>query len=183
MTTDIYREYYIWLCNQVMDKPMSESQSYGRLLWRLFTQKFTWTFRSDADRAQDGMNLRKQFAATTGRSLTDIFEEPCNILEMMVALAQRCESQIMSNPEIGDRSGQWFWTMIASMGLGRMTDDCYRQKYVEETIYNFLEHRYMPNGEGGLFTVHSATEDLRQMSIWSQMNLYLLEILQDEGSI
>lgn len=39
-------------------------------------------------------------------------------LEMIIALAIRLEEHIMDDPDIGNRTGQWFWDMIVSLGLG-----------------------------------------------------------------
>lgn len=43
---------------------------------------------------------------------------PCSVLEMIIALAIRLEEHIMDDPDIGNRTGQWFWDMIVSLGLG-----------------------------------------------------------------
>jgi hypothetical protein len=91
---------------------------------------------------------------------------------MMVALAISCED-FMDDPQKGDRTGQWFWGMIVSLGLGSMTDDRFDGKYVEQTIYRFLSHDYEPNGQGSLFTIYSCKQDLRYVEIWRQMCWYL----------
>ena len=41
---------------------------------------------------------------------------------MMIALAIRCEEHIMDDPDAGDRTGQWFWSMLVSLGLGSMDE-------------------------------------------------------------
>ena len=39
----------------------------------------------------------------------------CSVLEMMVALAICCEETYMDNPNIGNRTGQWFWNMVKNI--------------------------------------------------------------------
>lgn len=137
-------------------------------------------YSADNDRAKDGLYLRSLYFQETGNELNMDLGE-CRLLEMMIGLARRCEADIMYNNFLGNRTGQWFWEMIASLKLGQMTDAYYDEEYVEMRISNFLNRRYKINGEGGLFTVEHIIEDMRKISIWKQMNLYLNEVLADEG--
>ena len=86
----------------------------------------------------------------------------------MVALALRCEETIMDDPTLGNRTGQWFWGMITSLGLGSMSDDKYDKAYVNAIISRFLSRDYEPNGKGGLFTVKNCEQDMRDIEIWHQ---------------
>jgi len=150
---------------------------YTRLLRHLFTTEFVWTVPLDANRADDGVQLRYRFGRVHKyhdaviASELDIY--PCNILEMMVALALRIETDIMGDVEIGDRTAEWFWGMISSLGLQRMKDEWYDEKTVDTVIDKFLNREYLPNGKGGLFTVYDSRRDLRTVEIWYQMCWYL----------
>ena len=79
----------------------------------------------------------------------------------------------MDNPAIGDRTAQWFWGMICSLGLNGMRDDRYDYDLVEEKITKFLYREYEPNGKGGLFTIRNCDRDLRNVEIWIQLLWYL----------
>ena len=92
---------------------------------------------------------------------------------MMVALAIRCEENIMDDPSYGNRTGQWFWGMIVNLGLGFMTDSRFDEKFVDDVIFRFLNREYEPDGKGGLFTVRNCKYDLRTVEIWYQMCWYL----------
>ena len=107
---------------------------------------------------------------------------PCSILEMMIALSLRCEEHIMDNPDAGNRTGQWFWNMLVSLGLGSMDDTEFDRDYVDMVLKRFLARDYQRNGRGGLFTVYDPRQDMRSMEIWYQLNCYLREIIR-EGSI
>ena len=95
------------------------------------------------------------------------------MLEMMVALAIRMEEDIMVNLEYGDRTGQWFWGMIRSLGLGKMTDHRFNQRKFDSIIDIFMNHEYESDGHGGLFAIEDCEYDLTKEEIWTQMNWYL----------
>ncbi len=169
--------YFDWLYQLVVDDRYY--RPYRKLLGVLFETEFTYLIPMDANRAEDGINLRYRFGREN--SIPDpaiacvIDIRACSVLEMMVALAIRCEEDIMLDSEAGNRTGQWFWGMIASLGLGVMDDLHYQWKYVYDTIERFLNRQYAPNGRGGLFTLQHCDRDLRTVDIWYQMMWYLSE--------
>ena len=79
----------------------------------------------------------------------------------------------MDNPRKGNRTKQWFWGMINSLGLGGMDDSNFDKDYVAKVVNVFLERRYEPNGRGGLFTIRNCKDDLRDVEIWCQLCWYL----------
>ena len=181
MTHDILNDqYFDWMCALVRDDGYSERLSFQLLLRHLHKLEFVYILDMDSNRAEDGSCLRYRFAYECGYSydLVDnyIGTGPCSVLEMMVALALRCEEDIMDDPEIGDRTGLWFWHMVTNLGLGHMSDDEFDEEYVDEVIDRFLKREYAPDGRGGLFTVARDRGDLREVEIWCQMNWYLEKI-------
>lgn len=175
----LINEYFRWLCGFVIGEPFSKSSSYSKLLQYLFTVEFTYTIGMDGNRAEDGTDLRYRFADENDYAYPIVAayldDQPCTVLEMMVALAIRCEEHIMTDPDLGDRTGQWFWDMIVSLGLGTMSDGRFNEEKTEEIVQTFLERRYSRNGKGGLFTVSNRRVDMRSVEIWYQMCLYLEE--------
>jgi hypothetical protein len=142
----------------------------------LHGREFEYSIPLDENRAVDGIALRWRFVCDNdypNRVLDDL-RGPCSILEMMIALAFKCED-VMDDPAIGERFEQWFWHMIVSLGLGPMTDASFDKREVEESIDRFLDHAYAPNGKGGLFTIRNCECDLRRVEIWKQMCWYLDE--------
>lgn len=175
--------YFKWMYGLVCDKKRySKTPSYRRLLRYLNSIEFQYTIPMDANRAEDGMDLRYRFAydcryedAMIAECLDD---RPCSMLEMMIALALRCEEDIMIDPDFGDRKGQWFWEMIVNLGLGSMHDENFDEEYVDFVIERFHDRNYHPDGSnGGLFTVKDAPRDMRDVEIWYQMCWHLNEIL------
>lgn len=171
---DIYDEYFEWL-RSIVDKHLRDI-SYGYLLDALYHREYIPALPMDSNRVGDGLGLRYRFSNRKRYRYDDVeaaLPEYCTMLEMMIALALRCEENIMDNPKKGDRTKQWFWQMIASLGLSSMTDDNYDRKYVEYVLDVFMDNTYDPDGHGGLFTIHGCAEDLRCVEIWTQLLWYL----------
>lgn len=168
--------YLKWLCAMVGEHKPSPATSFSRLLTRLHETRFKYTHPMDARRARDGEYLRYNFSRDTGE-LEDELQGPCSMLEMMVALAIKCEEYIMVDPAKGDRTSQWFWTMIKSLGLNAMTDVRYNQLEVDRVLKRFFDKTYDTNGKGGLFIVRTGDVNMRRLHIWDQLLAYINTIM------
>lgn len=171
---DFTNEYFDWLKSLVISKRNYDAISYDKLLLYLHGIDFTYSIAMDANRADQGVNLRYRFATSKNCSyMFDMYtDEPCSVLEMMIALAVTCEENIMDNPLMGNRTGQWFWGMIVNLGLGAMTDILFDEDHVKFVIERFLDRDYEPNGKGGLFHVRGCEYDMREVDIWTQACWY-----------
>ena len=170
---EIMNDYFEWMFDLVCKDRFAKTISYRRLLMRLHDTEFIYIIPKDANRAQDGIDLRYRYAYDTGRAYADSYlDGPCSVLEMMIALSFKCE-EIMDNAKIGDRTAQWFWGMINTLGLGSMRDDRFDIGYVDDTIDRFLHRKYESNGKGGLFYIRHCEDDLRRFEIWTQLCWYL----------
>jgi hypothetical protein len=83
----------------------------------------------------------------------------------------------MDDPDYGNRTGQWFWTMINNLNLSSMSDERFDGEYVDEVISIFLNREYQEDGEGGLFTIEDCEYDMRTVEIWYQLCWYLNTII------
>ncbi len=173
--------YFNWLYQLVSNDLYSHRVSHRKLLMRLHSVNFTWLLDMDEYRAYDGLQLRKRFEyeQSLEPSTMDLYfgDRPCSVLEMIIALAMKCEENIMDDPNYGDRTGQWFWSMIVSLGLGGMTDQRYNKEEVDNVIFKFLTRNYDRDGKGGLFTLPDCGVDMRDVEIWHQMCWYLNTII------
>jgi hypothetical protein len=173
ITDQVNEGYFEWLCDQIDGKRFSNAMTYDKLLRHLHNIEFTWFIPHDDNRASDGVQLRRRYAfAMKDMTLPNYLQGQCSVLEMMVALAIRCET-IMDDDGVGDRTGQWFWGMIHSLGLTPMTDREFDRNQVDTIIARFLNRDYNPDGSGGLFTISGCMYDLRKIEIWCQMSWYL----------
>lgn len=167
-------EYFTWMCDILCENRFAEQVSYDSLLRYLHDTDFRCVMEEDENRAEDGISLRYRFAYETNwDGAEEYIGGPCSVLEMMLALAIYCEESIMDDPNIGDRTGQWFWDMVVNLGLGGMTDDHFDEYYVEEVVERFLDRKYEPNGKGGLFLLRNCDCDLRYVEIRNQLYWYL----------
>lgn len=178
----LINEYFEWMYRLVHDSRVCRRAPYGNLLRRLYDTDFIYTIPLDGNRAEDGVNLRYRFGYEHNYSdsmiATYLDDRPCSILEMMIALAFRCEDHIMDS-DVGNRTGQWFWNMIENLGLLSMHNYNFDQNRVDRAIDIFLNREYERNGRGGLFTIEHCGRDLRHVEIWYQMCWYLDTILND----
>ena len=167
---DICYEYFEWMISLIRDE-RHPNEKYSKLLSFLYDTEFYWTMENDRNRAIDGEDLRIIFANDSGHTERNVLlslNRPCSVLEMMVALSRRCEDHIMDDPDMGDRTGQWFWSMIENLGLDCVDDYNFDADHTGRVVDRFLERRYERNGNGGLFTVTSYSKDLRRVEIWYQ---------------
>lgn len=180
MRNELLDAYVEWMYRLVYNNKYSKKLSYRKLITSLNDTEFIYILGMDENRSEDGVDLRYRFGYEHGYDgqmiKKYIDQRPCSILEMMIALCIRCEEQIMDDPLIGDRTGQWFWNMILSLGLEGMSDCKYDENYVDMVLYNFVRRNYSSNGKGGLFVVEDAPKDMRQVEIWYQMCWYLNSI-------
>lgn len=181
MRSKIEESYFNWLCEFVRDEEPFQKLSYNKLFELLYGRYFRYILPMDENRMTDGIDLRYRFGREKGLDdriiASEIDYRPCGILEMMVALSLRIEEQLMIDTDVGDRTGQWFWEMVVSLGLGKMNDRDYDDDIANDSIDRFLAGEYARNGEGGLFTLSDDIDDIRKMDIWSQAMWHLDEVI------
>lgn len=180
--SDLDNRYFDWMYNLVCNDNYYNI-SFRKLLITLYNIEFTYIIDRDGNRASDGIGFRYRFGIENRYPKQDIERyldtRPCSVLEMMISLAFRIEEEITDDPDYGNRTGQWFWNMITSLGLGTMVDKNFDRRYVEDVIFRFLNRQYEPNGKGGLFTVERDC-DMRTAEIWYQAMWYLDENIECE---
>lgn len=173
-------EYLEWLKHFVMQGSQSASK-YKDFFNLLHEIEFTYCLPMDENREQDGINLRARFLYEHNYKEENLYylENPCSVLEMMVALTLRCEENLAWDPyECGDRTGVWFWKMVSNIGLiGHIEGNNFDSVFVNDKISKCLERNYQPNGRGGFFIVQKAPKDMRDVDIWTQANWYLDKVL------
>ncbi len=180
---ELNSEYFAWMSQLVCAGRYFRGLSYQRLLYCLNHIDFQYSHPMDGNRAEDGIDLRYRFGYEKKYEDSMIAayldNRPCSVLEMLIALAFRCEEHIMRDSDAGDRMGQWFWSMIKNLGLDNMDDSRFDTVYTKDVISRFMDREYKRNGEGGLFTVKHCRGDMRSAEIWYQMNWYLDSILAE----
>ena len=178
-------QYFDWLVHFVWENRSLNDVNYHMLFTFLFNEPFVPTTIQDEARASDAISMRHRFEHKFGdMGICDICPT-VNMLEMMVALAYRMEDSIMADNDYGDRTGQWFWEMVCSLGLGGMSDRSFNEAKARAIMDRFDSRGYSYNGEGGLFTIpkeliNDQNFDMRKLDIWYQMHAYITTVLHDQ---
>lgn len=172
---NITNEYFEWLYSHISDDDEKEGFGWRKLAEFLHSKTFSWVIPRDANRADDGFRLRYRFTMEMHYpdEVMDEYDIPCTVLEMMIGISLRCEETIMDDPLIGDRTRQWFWGMVSSLGFHGMYDSQFDEDEAEFIINRFLSREYDYDGRGGLFTIPNCDRDLREVEIWYQLCWYL----------
>ena len=157
---ELNNKYFNWLYSLVHGDNRYSRLSYRKLLLHIYYTEFVYILELDENRAIDGMDFRYRFGYENGYHRSLISEHldirPCSMLEMMVALAFKAEEMIMDDNTYGNRTGQWFWNMIVTLGLGSMCDSNFDEGYVNYVLDIFINRDYEPNGKGGLFAIENS---------------------------
>ena len=152
--------------------PDGEQRSeYYEVLSRLYKTAFVAFVKGDQNRAKDGESLRGLYEDETGESC-DIYGD-CSVLEMMVALAMRCEEQIMYDPDEGDRTHVWFWEMFSNLGLDELGGNRFDDLKFCDILCHFLGRTYNKNGHNGPFYIPGFEGDMRKIELWYQLGYYI----------
>lgn len=168
--------YLTWLYRQVGSVNLANpAKTYWRLLRQLYVKEFLWYIPNDDNRAADGIDLRKEFIRDEGlRRVDPIWMElGCSMLEMTIALSRRLAFQDEGEPR------DWFWHLMDNINLKKFNDKTYSEGEYKEEVEEALDHviwrTYEWNGRGGLFPLSEPDEDQRDVELWNQLSLYILE--------
>ena len=163
--------YFEWLSEMVCDS--IQLITYQKLFSYLYDRPFYWSVNYDGNRAADGFALRAMYECKTGNPCEKT--GACSVLEVLIGLSMACESDLMYDPEEGDRTPEWFWMMIENMGLDYMDDNMFNYDIVEEIVDSFLDRTYGTDGYGGPFYIPGIKVNMRDTELWYQLNYYLQE--------
>lgn len=174
---DIQERYFKYLSEYVW--PQSDrnpSRSYMILTEQLYRKKFVWTINNDDNREADGIALRDEFAETVPWGDIRGLYGPCNVLEMLVALAKRADFMSIDQ----DGISAWFWKICHNLKLNQYTDEVYIDDgssalEVDYILDTFMLRKYNYRGVGGPFPLKHPDKDQRKVEIWYQMSSYLQE--------
>lgn len=174
--------YYEWLKDFICPADMEfvpnskghRAKEYDKFIQYLFDTEFVWTIENDVNRANDGLELRWEYADDTNEDPMDINTKPCSVLEMLVALCLRIERQIMGEPG-DDHPEKWFWIIIDNLGLIFETNRDFDRPFIDRKIRIWLNREYEKNGFEGIFPLNRPIHDQRKVEIWVQANEYLNE--------
>jgi len=163
------RKYFKWLTDIIADR---NYYNYHSLLKCLYETPFFWTLPLDSSRASDGIELRLSYAVETGENVD--MDEECSVLEMLVALSIRIETDITGEPGFSYPE-KWFWEMLNNLGLLAEDDMEFDLNSAYNILDNWMSRNIRPDGYGGIFPLSRPYADQRNITIWDQMSHYINE--------
>ena len=170
---DLYLE---WLYTNFVGAVSNRNpeRSFWELTKQLYHKKFTWVIPRDANRSEDGKELRRQFINECDIQDVEVnwLQIECSVLEMLIGLACRASFESFGEP------GNWLWKFFENLGIEVYNDHYYNNDVVEEVdaiIQRLLDRTYEQNGVGGVFPCNNARTDQTQIELWTQLQGYLLE--------
>ena len=159
---ELVEEYYIWLVSSV-----GYDESCDDLLRLLFHTEFTWVIPMDSNRAAEGRNMRSIFC-NENSIVGEIWDDqPCSVLEMLVALANYIENNLIGDPDLCI-----FWRMLDNLNLLHYRS---RTKWIQ-IIDRWLNREFDSDGMGSIFPIYNAVQDYREIDIWGQCMDWLYQI-------
>ena len=165
-------DYYIWL-GEMID--LRAHSGYSKLVSFLFDTEYYWSVANDVNRAEDGRQLRFDYIFENCTDEDDSWaDEPCSVLEMLIALASRVRVDIM--PDFDLETEDWFWQFVSNLGLDEFDDRHFYEVEVSQKIDDFLDR----TGKNDLFSGqkisgHQQKKWSEYTEIWYQMQFWLAE--------
>lgn len=164
--------YLTWLYGQVaVVRTRKSSRTYWNLFRQLFSTEFVWFVPNDDNRAEDGRELRCEWATNTAAEVDpNWLSLGCSFLELLIGLSRR-----LAFETDGDACN-WFWHLINNLGLQGFHDRSnFSPEAVEAITCRVIWRTYEPNGNGGLFPLQHTSKDQRRVEMWYQLSEYLLQ--------
>jgi hypothetical protein len=164
--------YFRWLYGLVADVKIRKGPyTHWNLLRQLFSIEFVWFVPNDDNRAEDGRELRAEWASSVDAHVDPHWASlGCSFLEMLIGLSRRLDFQTEHDVVF------WFWHLIGNLGfLGHNDRSNFCEEDVEDRVSVVIWRTYDRDGNGGLFPLRCVRKDQRRVEIWSQMNEYLLQ--------
>lgn len=171
MDEPIEEVYFNWLYQKVASVAWpTPSLTYWTLLRDLHSYEFVWLIPGDDNRAEDGLDIRKEFIIQSR-----LEQDPpwmsmgCSVLEMFIAFSRRAEFQTDLNAR------EWFWIFISNLGLEELNDAAAGiSRKAADAVDRFIWRTYRRDGNGGgLFPLKNTDHDQRKIELWYQFFEYL----------
>lgn len=175
----LIEEYKKWIISFVDTPDNVLWYDYSFLIDLLFNITFTWfddDVKLDKNRAEDGYDLRVKFDDIMGTNLVDVLDSygiKVNVLEVLIALAIRCETDIMGEGK--NNYGLWFAHFLKNLDLLCEKNSDFDEHRSSKIIEIWLDREYNFDGSGGLFPIRNPKIDQRHEEIWVQMSSWLIE--------
>lgn len=154
MTRSEYHEYIELLKDMVKSK---NHRNHSSLIDYLSKVGFMYTYDLDENRLTDGKNLRSRICMQYNLSFVYTGVPLITWLEVLIALAERCESELAEYGQ--NNTDRWFWLMIDNMFGFNVSNANFDFTAVSAALNNIETHK-----KSLIFD----RDDLASEEIWTQ---------------
>lgn len=178
-TTKTKELYFQNLCEIIRFKYPNKNnmdRRYEQLLRLLYSIEYIPACDMDNNRVADACEFRARWEEHTGNYVGEMI---FSVLEVLIALSVRVEFNIMNNEKYGDRTGLWFWEMMANTGIDIYDDTAYDETAIRVAVNHAMSGRIDRDGNGGFFVVESSKYDMRKGDLWKQFMWYLTQLYEE----
>lgn len=154
MTRSEYHEYVELLKDMIKSK---NHKNHSCLIAYLSKVGFFYTYDLDENRLIDGTSLRNRICAQYNFSFNYTGAPLITWLEVLVALAERCEAELAEYGQ--NNTDRWFWLMIDNMFGFNVSNANFNFTEVSVALNNIETHR-----KSLIFD----RDDLASKEIWTQ---------------
>lgn len=187
-TMFLWGQYLQWVCLSKVKMEMTEFTRYNALINTLADIPFTYIHPMDENRYNDAISMRKEFEGVTESDLSTspgYIDQP-TVFEVIAALANRCERQLMRNVQLGDRTKLWFYEMLTNLDVLKWDFEHLRYEYkddVYQKVNRWMKREIEKDGTGGLFPLKHPRTNQKNEQLWNQMMAYLQENWVEEDGL
>ncbi|HMS83594.1 MAG TPA: hypothetical protein PKD12_08090 [Nitrospira sp.] len=161
------QNYLEWLQGQVALP--ADGRTYHQLIEALHEKEYVWLIPNDDNRAEDGLELRREYFHEYGENPG---EEGATVLEVLVALSRRITFLADGEAE------QWAWQLIQNLEIDKCWDPLTARKIreLDNKLDGLIWRTYHRDGQGGFFPLAWPEEDQSKVELWYQMNSFIEEL-------
>ena len=174
--------YVSWLESFAVDDYIGyDVGSYSKLINELWETPFESYLGNDADRAEDGMDLRFMYKSMLAEEIgideyvmpdiSDLLGE-CRVLEVLISMSMYMYDMMTGTREY-NTVARWFWEMMENSGLVYFEDNLFVYETVRNILDDILKRRYNVD-TNGFFGVYGWQE----IELWYQMQDFIKGIFK-----
>lgn len=175
--------YYRWLCSELgVDPKESKIESVCSMM---MISPFVSDMWEDQNIVESALYSRREFVRDQDPIAKREFYRAmgeCSVLEVIAILIRKMSYMLLGNHLASSNQGALFFELLDNLGLSWINDDAFSRdedgcrEYIEDVMSRFVGREYEENGDdGGLFPLENPPEDMREMSLFQQLDAYLIE--------
>ena len=194
--------YFHYLLSLISDDKVRAADSYYNLCLLFFSTPFEVLNPMDKNRVSDAEELRDLWVESTRvkderlkqEYAKDLLGIDISFLEVVIALANKVDTQILADPSKPDLTSVMFWDFVDNLvkygtfgsaykkASDVLTDDkwcMFTEEAMKASIKKVISRTYHEDGRGGLFPLRKPKINQRKTEMWNCCIAYINENYTD----